>query len=199
MSQEVSWQEIKESLSELKELKGLFIEIGERFKETDARIKEQFAESNQEMEKLRKVVKTTQKTFNSQWGKLIETLVEGDLIRLFNERDIEVWRTSTRIKGIHNGNNYEIDIIAHNGDTIIVVEIKTTLLVEDVDKHLRDLNEIKQRMPEYKNHMVQGAVAYLKADEESNIYAQKKGLWVIRATGNSATIINKDKFKAKLY
>jgi len=37
-------------------------------------------------------------------------------------------------------------------------------------------------------------VAYLKADEASDSYAERQGLYVIRATGSSATITNREGF-----
>ena len=42
---------------------------------------------------------------------------------------------------------------------------------------------------------IYGAVAYLRAEEEANKYAERQGLFVIRATGDSASIINKKDFK----
>ena len=45
-------------------------------------------------------------------------------------------------------------------------------------------------MPEYGDKRAYGAVAYLKADEGSAVYAEK-GLFVIRATGSSASITNR--------
>ena len=42
--------------------------------------------------------------------------------------------------------------------------------------------------------IIYGAVAYLKAEQESEVYAQRQGLFVIRATGSSASIINDTAF-----
>jgi len=50
-------------------------------------------------------------------------------------------------------------------------------------------------MEELKDKFVYGVVAYLTANSSSQILAAIKGLFVIRATGNSATIINKEDFK----
>ena len=44
-----------------------------------------------------------------------------------------------------------------------------------------------------------GATAYLKADEGSAVYAEKQGLFVIRATGSSASIANRQDFRPRAF
>ncbi len=44
-----------------------------------------------------------------------------------------------------------------------------------------------------------GAVAYLKADESADRYAEGQGLFVIRATGSSASITNAENFKPRTF
>ena len=56
----------------------------------------------------------------------------------------------------------------------------------------------KDRFPQYKGKMiVYGAVAYQRAVQHSEIYAEKKGLFVIKATGRGSVIINHKDFKPK--
>ena len=43
------------------------------------------------------------------------------------------------------------------------------------------------------------AVAYLRAEESANKYAERQGLFVIRATRDNANIINKKDFKPKTF
>lgn len=178
MAEEISMQDIKLA----------FAEVAERFKETDKK----FQETD-------KKIKEAMGLFTTQWGKLIESLVEGEIVRLFNEKGILVERISTRVKGRKNGNDYEFDIIAHNGTEIVIVEVKTTLRVKDVKKFLTKLDKVKEWIPAYANLKIYGALAYLKADEQSDTHAESKGLWVIRATGNSASISNKESFQPKIY
>ena len=44
-----------------------------------------------------------------------------------------------------------------------------------------------------------GAVAYLRADESSDEYAEGRGLFVIRATGSSASITNPEDFTPRVF
>ena len=89
--------------------------------------------------------------------------------------------------------------MAVNGDEVVVVEVKTMLKVKDVDHFLNKLGDFKELVSYHKDKKVYGAVAYLKADQSSNIYAEKQGLFVIRATGSSAKIVNDEGFKAKKF
>jgi len=57
-----------------------------------------------------KRIKQRQNLFEGQWGKLMESLVEGNLINMLNQRNIPVERVSTRVKGVRNGQEYEFDL-----------------------------------------------------------------------------------------
>ena len=76
-------------------------------------------------------------------------------------------------------------------------QVKTTLKTSDVKHFIKQLKIFKDWRPEYKDKIVYGAVAYLKKQDGANTFAEKEGLFVIRATGNSASITNKDTFKPK--
>lgn len=192
MTHEVEIQDLKMLLAELiasqkdtearfKETEARFKETADRFKDTDKRINKAF------------------ELFESQWGKLIEALVEGDLVRVLNERGIAVAETATRRKGRRGGHNYEFDIIAHDSTQIVVVEVKTTLRVKHVEHFLEKMSHAKEWMAEYKNYEVLGAVAFLLAEEAADTLAEKKGLFVIRATGDSAAIVNADDFQPRRF
>ena len=139
-------------------------------------------------------LKELKELFTGQWGKLIETLVEGDLIKLLKEKNIKVERTHQNIKG-----KFEVDILAVNGEEIVVVEVKTTLRLKDVNYFIEKLEKFKTAFPEYKDKKIYGAVAYLKSNEGSDKNSEKKGLFVIRATGGSASISNAPNFKPRKF
>ncbi len=173
----------------------MFQETDKMFKETDLKFKEtnlQFKETDKKLNRLEAL-------FTSQWGKLIESLVEGDLVNVLNKRNIKVERTIQRIKGNHKGENFEYDIIAVNGREIVIVEVKTTLRVEDVNHFHEKLWKAKQYMAEYKSKTIYGAVAFLTAESASDRMAEKMGFFVIKATGNSSEIINQNDFKPKAF
>ena len=173
---------------EIKEIRQMFKETGERFKETD----EQFKKTD-------KKLRETNKLFNGMWGKLVESLVEGDLVKLLTGWGIDVEETSTRVCGKYNGHDYEIDIIAKNGKDIVIVEVKTTLRPDDLKDFMEVLSNIKSFSEGYANKNIFGAVAYIRSESKAHIRAQRLGLFVIRATGNSASIINEKGFRPKSF
>jgi Holliday junction resolvase len=165
----------------------LFAETDRKFQETDRLFKAQAKET-----------KRLEELFTSQWGKLMESLVEGDIVNLLNHFGIAVMDTSTRVKGhTTDGQQFEFDIIAHNGDITVVIEVKTTLRPQYVSHFIDKLNALKTWLPRYANNTIYGAVAFLTADAGSEVMAEKLGLIVIRATGDSASIVNQQGFKPR--
>ena len=72
-------------------------------RETDRQIKATSIEvsslSASQREMSREIQKA-QNLFTTQWGRLMESLVEGDLVRLLQERGLQIERTSTNEKGL---------------------------------------------------------------------------------------------------
>ena len=169
----------------------MFQELGEQSRETDRK----FQETDRLFKAQAEETKRLQELFESQWGRLMESLVEGDLVNILKCRGIAVLDTSTRLKGKTSaGGNYEFDILAHNGDELVVTEVKTTLRPKDVEHFIGRLDKFKVWLPRYANNRIYGAVAYLTADAAADTMAEKRGLFVIRATGDSASIINAKDF-----
>ena len=193
-AKKVTFDEVMVSIKELTESQK---ETSEQLKKTDALIKD-LRESQKDLRDSQKEtdrqLKKTEASFNTRWGRLVESLVEGDLVRRLNERGIPVQTTASSVKSSPDTQRYEYDIIAINGDQVIVVEVKTTLRIKDVDYFIEKLNMFKKFFTEYKNKKIHGAVAYIRPDASSDIYSEKKGLFVIRATGNSSSIVNKKGF-----
>ena len=196
----------KRSPATPEEIWGILREVSENQRETDRIIKENAEETDRRMQETDgimreniKGIKDLKKLFEDQWGKLMEALVKGDLIKLLNERNVDIQGIAREHERKYNGKEYEFDIIAINGDAVVVVEVKTTLRLEDIGHFIRKLEVFKQVFPEYESKNIYGAVAYLKQNEGTAKNAEKKGLYVIRAVGSSAEIVNKKNFQAKKF
>lgn len=166
-----------------------------RQKETDRRQKE----TDRQMQETDRRLKKAEDLFTTQWGRLMESLVRGDLVALLNERGIEVERTLQRVESRRGGRHFEVDLLAVNGREVVVVEVKTTLRSEGVTKFLSKLSEFLDWCAEYRGRRILGAVAYLDGAESVTKYAERNGLFVIRATGNSASILNEPGFKPRAF
>lgn len=156
-------------------------------------------ENSQQIKENTKGLKKAKELFETQWGRLMESFVEGDLVKILNETGIAVKNTYMNVKSDLEEDRYEYDIVAGNGEEAVVVEVKTTLRVQHINSFLEDIKKFSNRLSVYKGKAIYGAVAYLRAEEEANKYAEKQGLFVIRATGDSASLINKKDFKPKAF
>jgi len=175
-------------------------------------------EAKREMEELRASQKATDRQieatdrqiqkiggrFNQRWGALVESLVEGNLVRIFQDRGIDITQTHTRSqsewkKPDGRVERREFDIIVANGTEVVVVEVKTTLTPKDVNVFLETLVDFRNYFPRYKSETIYGAVAYLSSENKANMLAEEEGLFLIRATGDSAGIANKKDFKPKSF
>ena len=192
-------EELREQMKEtgrlMKETDRLMKETDRQMQDTDRRMKE----TDRQMQETDRRLKKLDRLFNSQWSKLMESLVEGDLVGLLQAQGIAVERTCTNVKGGRDGRHYEFDILAVNGEEVVVVEVKTTLRAEDVTEFMGKLDKFTDYERVYKGKQVLGAVAYLKADSSVREHAERQGLYVIRATGSSASIINEPGFRPRVF
>ena len=69
----------------------------------------------------------------------------------------------------------------------------------ETDRFVGLMQEFTDLMPRYRGSTVYGAVAFLKADEGSDSYAERQGLYAIRATGSSASITNREGFTPRAF
>ena len=178
-------------------------EADRRQQELDLFLKEHIQSTERVLDKQAKAsersINQMKGVFTSQWGELVESLVEGDLVTLMQERRVAVDSIHQRVYGRRNGEDYEFDIVAGNGAEVVVVEVKTTLRSEDVTHFLGKLRRFTVYEPRYRGERIYGAVAYLKADGAVTKYAERQGLFVIRATGDSASIINAEDFEPAVF
>ena len=173
-----SFEEIRVILKDVSEMQR---ETALQMKETDRRLKK------------------LDELFTNQWGTLIESLVEGDLISLLKQRNITVNQTLAPWPGQHNGERFEFDIVAMNGEEVVVVEVKTRLRPRDVPHFLKKLDKFTAYVPHFEDKKIYGAVAFLKAHESVQTHAVRQGLFVIRATGSSASIVNEETFEPRVF
>ena len=186
-------------------------EIWAILKETSAIQKEAAKESKKDFAELRAIQKKTdlviQKVggrFNQRWGALVEALMKGKLVKIFKEQNIDITRTYTRSTVEWKQANGEVkkrefDIVVANGTEVVVVEVKTTLEIKDVDYFLENLKDFKKYFPKYETETIYGAMAYLNVEKKADELAEEKGLFIIRATGDSARLVNQANFKPKAF
>ena len=184
------------------EIRAILKEVSEMQRENERERKkteEMFKETDRQMKETDRRLKKLDELFTNQWGTLIESLVEGDLVSVLKERNIAVNHTLAPWPGQHNGERFEFDIVAMNGEEVVVVEVKTRLRPRDVPHFLKKLDKFTAYVPHFEDKKIYGAVAFLKAHESVQTHAARQGLFVIRATGNSASIVNEETFEPRVF
>lgn len=163
--------------------------LSAQIRETDARLDKRFRATDNQLRRLEGI-------FTTQWGRLLEALVKPGALRLFRERGVDVHRVHERSKVSLHGDTKEIDLILENDIEVVVVEVKTTLSVADVNEFLQDLAEFPNYFPVYRGFRVYGAVAAITIDENADRYAYKQGLFVLGLNGDGMVEIrNDDRFR----
>ena len=181
-------------------------QVAKRQKENEKAQKEYWKKAAREWEEIRaagretdRQLKKAEEQFTSRWGRLMESLVEGDLVSLLQQRGVAVEMTTQRLTARRDGEHFELDILAANGTEAVAVEVKTTLRPRDVERFEEKLKVLKEWLPAYGGHRLFGAVAYLEAHESAVRHAERRGLFVIRATGGSASIVNEPDFQPRVF
>ena len=183
--------------AEVAKIRTLHKEIADQHKEIEKLVKE----VADQQKKTDKQLKKAHREFNSKWGRLVESLVSGKLVELLRERGIDdVTRTQPRQnvsypRGDGTRKYKEFDIVVANGEEVVAVEVKTTLRPDDVKKFVEAMRDFSRYFPEYEFKTVYGAVAYLRCDSKAELFAERRCLYVIRATGSSASIVNDEEFE----
>ena len=170
-----------------------------RAAENDRRAAERRAETDRKIQENDRLIKKIEGRFGTQWGELIEALIEGSLVEILNERGIRVNRAVPNYMGRRAGKKKEFDVIALNGHEIAVIETKSQLSRRKADEFLDVMRVFKEYCPEYGALKVYGGVACLKGREEVFSYAESLGLFVIRVSGKNAVFLNSEKFKPKVF
>jgi len=194
-----------------KMLKEQFQETGRKFQETEKMLREQSQETDRKFQETDRKFREADKKFDKHfgkikeldrnWGKLVEALVKPSVGQQFRKWGIPVEGSGQRVEKQKGGESIEIDILLTDTDSIVLVEVKTTLTVEHVDEHIeKHLKKFRKFFKEYRDHKMYGAVAYIHTEENADRYAYKKGLFVLTFTaGDMVEIRNDEKFVPVLW
>jgi hypothetical protein len=165
-------------------------ESREEYDRRIAKLEQAVAEATKVAKEANKAVSA----LTTRWGRFVEELVEPAVIDLFQQRGIDVKEIHPRMRTRKQGFAMEIDIFAVDDDVAVLVECKSRLSQDDVDEFIEKLKRFKLSFPHYSAYRVFGAVAGIEINEGIDRYAEKNGLFVIRPSGDSVTIVNAPDF-----
>ena len=183
-----------------------FAEADRRAAEAQAEAERRAAEWEREFAAYRaendRIIKRLEKSMDgltSRWGRFVENIVAPAVLRLFQARGFQVQEVHQRMRSGRGSRNLEIDIFVVDDDVAIVVEVKSRLTQKEVQQVLNTLSHFKTAFPHYANYRIYGAVAAIEIDKDVDTYAYNQGLFVIKQSGDSVKISNKDGFEPRVW
>ena len=136
---------------------------------------------------------------DNRWGTLIEALVEGNLLKLLRDANIDVLRVFSGVRSRIYETWREYDLVAVGDGDAVVVEVKTTLRASDVERFTGRIRDFREWRPDHARPRVRGALAYLTAKGNSEQAAEAAGFYLIRAVSGSARLVNSEGFQPRVF
>jgi hypothetical protein len=187
----------------------ILAELAEAQKETERILKQQSLETDRRMQETDRRMQETDRqikrlskeigNLGGKWGRFVENMVAPACETIFLNRGIPVHQVSQRVKKKINGDILEIDVLVTNENHVLVVEVKSTLGVDNVKELMADLEKFRQFFPEYKQKQVYGAVAGIEIEDGADKYAYRQGLFVLTQSGENVVIVNDTEFQPKVW
>ncbi|WP_008312476.1 DUF1626 domain-containing protein [Leptolyngbya sp. PCC 6406] len=168
--------------------------------ETDLQLKEsarqlevQIREGDRRMKQLQQELGK----LGNRLGEFVEWQVRPAVVKLFQERGIEVHEMMPEVSIQRGGEAFEVDLLVVNTTEAILVEVKSKLSQGDVDEHLERLAKFKRLMPRYSDVEAMGAVAGMVVPTEVARYAYRRGLFVLAQSGETVMVLNDEHFQPR--
>jgi hypothetical protein len=183
-----SQQELSQSQQELSQAQQ---ELSQAQKETDKQIKETDKQINRVSKQIGEL--------GNRLGEFVEWQVRPAVVRLFQERGIDVHEFHPGISVKRDNEGLEIDLLVVNDTDAILVEVKSKLTQRDVDEHLQRLAKFKRLMPRFRDVKALGAVAAMIVPNEVASYGCRQGLFVLVQSGENVIILNDAEFTPRVW
>ena len=171
------WADIQESRKELREFRENLKETERIMKEDAQQQKERNAEFYEKLGHL-----------TNLFGDVTEAMIAPKICEKFEEFGFSFPRANPNVRFNDRVNkiSFEVDVMLENGDIAMLIEVKTKLTIERIDKHILRL----EKMRKYANlhgdkRIFLGAVAGIVVTDEVRKYALSKGFYFIEYAGDN--------------
>jgi len=205
------WEALMESRERIEELRESQRETDRQIKESqrenDKIIKESRRETDRHIEESRrennKIIKELSKNIGglgNSLGRLTEAMFSAELYKKFCEIGFTFSKQAERVKfSVNKQVIAEVDLFFEDGEYIMLVEIKTDLSIDDVNRHLDKIEIIRKYMDTRgDSRKIVGAVAGGSVTKKVLEYAQNEGLYVVVQSGEAVEIASMPKnFKVR--
>ncbi|MEE4357217.1 MAG: hypothetical protein V2I97_12180, partial [Desulfococcaceae bacterium] len=183
-------------------------ELRESQKETDRQLLESYAKNDEQMAITRILMEQLSKRVDDVTRQLGELgLVQGEVAEDLFYRNVKHLflpkgkSFATVIRNLKKKGTAEYDIVASDGEDVLVIEVKNKLSARMVDSFIRKkLPNFRTVFPEYRNFRLSGGIGALVVKDEVGRYAEKAGLYVLTQTADGgAALLNRKNFKPKIF
>jgi len=155
-------------------------EVAKSQKEFDREMRESKAEFNERLG-----------NYINLFGDFTEYMMAPKLREKFKDFGLFFPKTSRNVRVEDENKNIilETDAMLENGDKAMMVEIKTKLTVERINKHIERLEKMRKHADSHGDKRTfLGAVAGVVVDDESREYALNQGFYLIEPEGEDLSI-----------
>jgi hypothetical protein len=155
---------------------------------------EQMREFKEEMKRHHEEMKNLSRRFgdlSNRFGEIVEGMVSPNLKSKFREYGFNFGNSTTNYV-ISDGKQTitEVDVLLEDGDCVMVVEVKTKPVTDDITKHIERLENIKRFPPgAARGKKVYGAIACAIINDDVKSIVFNEGFYLICQTGDTVDIV----------
>jgi hypothetical protein len=157
----------------------------------NAEQQKELRESQKETDRVVKEIGKRLGDFTNSFGDVVQHMIAPNLQEKFFDLGYDFQEVSTKhkIRDKKNDVYFEVDVFLQNGDTAMLVEIKTNLTIGDINKHIMRLEKMRKYadLRGDKRHFL-GAVAGIVVEDDEKEYALSQGFFLIEPSGENFNI-----------
>jgi hypothetical protein len=166
-----------------------------RYLAEDRKAREEAARDfDRQMAEAREAMKETDKRMgflSNRFGEVVEYMIVPNLVAKFNELGYTFTKAyrDTEIKDREHDLFAEVDVFMENGDSVMVVEIKTKPTIRDITGHIKRMEKLRAYADLHKDtRKYYGAIAGVVMSDSVKTYTLNKGFYAIEPSGETFTI-----------
>jgi len=178
-------------MEDREQLKESRLEFDQQIKESRLEFDRQMKESGLKFDRQIKEMNRRFGDFSNRFGEVVEYLVAPNLQKKFSEMGYDFQEASKNHKLSNKKHNIslEIDIFLQNGDTAMLVEIKTNLTDSDINEHVKRLEKMRKYADlRGDKRKFLGAVAGVVVASKTKKYALNQGFYFVEPSGETFNI-----------
>ncbi len=134
----------------------------------------------------------------NKFGSFTEGMAYPSMCKIL-ERQLKVKVMGANMRSHRNGRTMEVDVVGSAPEAVYVVEVKSHLQEEGLQKMVKTLSEFTDFFPDHKGKAVYGILAAVHVDRTMAARIRKHGLYVARISDDTFRLEAPKNFKPKSF